>query len=167
VAHQRQLVLFPAGDPVSGGDVFGREAHVVAVEDLVEAVEDDQVRDLSEGHAHPVSPAGVGKGEGDIRHVLHAAGHDGLGVSRPDRLGGERDRLHARGADLVHGDGVGLLGQARKDAGLTARILPQARLDHVAHDALVEIDGRCGIGIIVMLLLQVRFSRIPENIRAA
>ena len=115
VADQGQFILLLPGDPVAGGDVLGREPHVVAVEDLVEAVEDDEVRDLPEGHAHPVSPAGIGEGEGGVRHVLHAARDDGLRIARLDGLGGERDRLHPRGADLVDGDGVGLLGQARVD----------------------------------------------------
>ncbi len=167
MAEQRQLILLSAGDPVAGGDVFRRESHVVSIEDLVEAVEDDQIGDLPERHAHPVPPAGVREGEGGVRHVLHPPRHDGLRIPRPDGLGGERDRLHPRGADLVHGDCVGLFGQARIDAGLAARVLSQPRLENVSHDAFVEIDGRGRIGIIVVLFLELRPVHVPENVRTA
>ena len=167
MADQGQFILLPPGYPVAGGDVLGRESHVVAVEDLVEAVEDDEIGDLPVGHAHPVSPAGIREGEGGVRHVLHAARDDGLRIACLDGLGGDRDRLHPRGADLVDGDGVGLLGKAREDRGLSSRILSQTRLEDVTHDAFVEIDGCERLGIIVMLLLDLRLIHIPEDIGAA
>ena len=125
VAHQGQFVLLLPGDAVPGGDVLGGDPHVIAVEDLVEAVEDHQVGDLPVGHAHPVPPAGIGQGEGGVRHVLHAARDDDLRIACLDGLGGQGDRLHARGADLVDGEGVGLLGEPRIDACLRPGFCPR------------------------------------------
>ena len=53
------------------------------------------------------------------------------------------------------------------DAGLTARVLPQPRLEDVAHDAFVEIDRCERLGIVVMFLLDLRLIHIPEDIGAA
>jgi hypothetical protein len=65
-------------------------------------------------------------------------------LARPDRGGCLHDRLQARAADLVHGDGAQRFRKAREQSGLTRGVLAHARLQHVAHDAL--LDGGLGGG---------------------
>ena len=51
--------------------------------------------------AHAEAEAGAGQQVGSVRHRLHPAGDADLEVAGADRLVGEPDRAHARGADLV------------------------------------------------------------------
>jgi len=160
-----QLVLFLPGDPVLGGDVFRREAHVVGVEDLPEAVMDHQVGDLAEGHVHPVTPAGIRHCVRDIAHVLHAARHDDVGVTGTDGLGSQGDGLHPRGADLLNGDYVRLLGETGVDRRLARRILAAACSQDVAHDDLVKIHRNQGTVVGIVFLLNVRHIELAEDRR--
>ncbi|OPY90347.1 MAG: hypothetical protein A4E72_00705 [Syntrophus sp. PtaU1.Bin208] len=141
MAHEGQFILGLTADAVAGGDVLGGEPHVIAVENFPEAVMDHEVDDGTRGHAHPVSPAGVGQGVGDIAHVFHAAGHHDVGIAGLDDLGRQDNGLHAGGADLIDGDRVCFLRQTGVDAGLAAWILSQGGREAVTHDAFVEIDG--------------------------
>ncbi len=141
VAEAGQPVLVFAADIVEFGDVLGGDAHVVAVENLVEGVEDHQVMDLADpGDLHAVTPAAFQQGHRRLAHVLLAAGHHHLGLAGHDRLGGEGDRLEAGTADLVDAEGRGLLAETGPDHGLPAGILALARLQDIAHDDLIDGD---------------------------
>jgi hypothetical protein len=114
---------------------------MIAVEDFPEAVMDHEVDNGACGHAHPVSPAGIGQRVGDVAHVFHSARHDNVRITSLDDLGRQDNGLHAGGADLVDGDRVRFFRQTGIDAGLAPGVLPQAGRQAVSHDALVEIDG--------------------------
>ncbi len=107
---QRERVLLLAADVVLLGHVLGRDAHVVLVVDVPQAVDDHRVDHLPVAHALAVARA-----EQHVRrqaHVLLAAGDDDLVVAVADRLGGEHHRLQAGAADRVDGHG-----RARSAAG--------------------------------------------------
>ena len=73
-----------------------------------------------------------------MRHVLHAAGDDDLGVAEPDGTGAEHDGLEAGAADLVDGqrrDRVGKTGVAHRLAGGG---LAGPACQHLADDHLVD-----------------------------
>ncbi len=159
-----QLVLLLPGDAVFLGDVLRREAHVVGVEDFPQAVVDHEVRHLAEGHVHAVPPAGVGKAVRDVAHVFHAAGDDDVAVAALDDLGGQRDGLHPRGADLLDGDDVRLLGKPGVDGRLPGGVLALAGGEDVSEDDLVEVDGGQGRIIIITLFLNFRHIKFAENL---
>ena len=79
-------------------------------------------------------------------HVLEAAGDGGVQLACADRGGRLHHGLQARAAHLVHGDGAEGLGKAREQSCLTRRVLSHARLQHVAHDALLDGGLRGGGG---------------------
>src|SRR5215210_7641570 len=71
-----------AGYAVLLGDVLGRHAHVVVVEDVPQAVVDHVVVDICFGHSHPVAVAALIQQERRPVHVLDTAGHDHVGVAQ-------------------------------------------------------------------------------------
>ena len=79
---------------------------------------------------------------GRLAHRLHAAGDADVEVAGADRLVGEPDRAHARGADLVHGLRGHLLGDAGLDLGLARGDLSLAGLQHLAVDDALDLVGR-------------------------
>ena len=90
--------------------------------------------------AEPVAIAAVLHKVRACAHVLHAARHDVLRITRPNRLGGEDDGLEAGAADLVNGRRGHTDGQTALDGGLPGRILPQSRLDDVTHQDFIRLD---------------------------
>ena len=141
VAEHGEAVLILAADGIEFGNGLGGDAHVVAVENLVEGVVDHQVIDLADpGEFHAVAPAGLGQGHGHHAHVFLTAGQHHLCLSGHDRLGAKRDGLEAGAADLVDGEGGGFLGDSGLDHGLAGRVLALAGLEDVAHDDLINGD---------------------------
>ena len=138
MAFDAQFVLLLPGNIVAGGNVFGGNSHVVTIEDLIQRIKNHQVNGFTEGHIHAVTPAGFGQTDRNIAHVFHAAGDDNLIVPRLDGGCGKRDGFHAGGADFVHGDRGGFLGQAGADHGLTPDILTLSRPDDVADDDFIH-----------------------------
>ncbi len=47
MAQHTELVLVLAADSIQFGNIFGGYAHMVAIEDLIECIEDHQVGDLT------------------------------------------------------------------------------------------------------------------------
>ena len=82
-----------------------------------------------------------GQQVGRLAHRLHAAGDRESEVAGADRLVGEPDRAHARGADLVDR----LRGDLARDPGLDLRLargdLALAGLQHLAVDHLLDLVG--------------------------
>ena len=83
-----------------------------------------------------------GQQVGGVRHRLHPAGDADLEVAGADRLVGEPDRPHPRGADLVDR----LRGHLLRDPGLDLRLargdLALAGLQHLAEDHLLDLRRR-------------------------
>jgi hypothetical protein len=127
-----ELVLVLARHLVLLRDDLGGRAHVVVVVVLPEAVVDHAVHHLLVAHLEAFARAEQVVGR--AAHVLHAAGHDALGVAGLDGLRGQHHRLEPRAADLVDGQRAHRVGNAAIDQRLPRRGLPHARLQHVAHD---------------------------------
>ncbi len=138
IAFQGELILLFARDAEFYGDIFRGHAHVVVIKNFPEPVVDHAVDHL--GVEHPGSPPHLGDIVGDGAHVLDTPRHDDLGVAGLDRLRGQCYRLHTGGADLVHREGVDLLGHAGIDGGLAGGVLSLPGLEDVPHDDLVDHD---------------------------
>ena len=140
VALDGQLVLRHAADLEALGDVLGRHAHVVVVDGAAQP----HLEAVGEGHvAHARAVEAVPHEQ--VRRLAHAlepaCDHD-LGLAGRDRLDGQVDRLQAGGAGAVdrhRRDRVRQACRERRAAGGVARL---GRLEHVAHDDLVDVLGR-------------------------
>ena len=77
-----------------------------------------------------------------VRHRLHAARHDDLGLTGVDQQVGLRDRVQTREAHLVDGDRRHPERQAAGDAGAAGGVLPGAGQDDLAHDQVVDLVAR-------------------------
>jgi hypothetical protein len=73
------------------------------------------------------------------RHGFHPARHDDIELPCPDELRGQRDRVEARQADLVDAQGRHRHRDPGPHRGLPWRDLPLARLQHLAHDHVVDL----------------------------
>ena len=93
-----ELVLLLAGDLPALRDVLGGVAHVVAVENVPEAVLDHRIDHLRVAHPDAVAQMDAVRREA---HALLAAGDDDLGVPIADRLKAERDGAQSRAAHLI------------------------------------------------------------------
>ena len=93
--------------------------------------------------AHAVAGARAsGRRYGALRHRLHAAGDDDLGVARLDHLVGEVDRVDAREAHLVDASSrARVIGMPAFDRGLARGDLALAGLEHLAHEHVVDLLG--------------------------
>ncbi len=131
-----ERVLVGAAHLEVRGHVLGGDPHVAVVEGAPEPVADHHVDELPVAEAVAVAP--VLEQVGRPAHVLHAAGDDHLGVAEPDRLGGEGDGLQPRAAHLVHGHRRDPGRQARAHRRLPGRVLPEAGLEDVPHQDLLD-----------------------------
>jgi hypothetical protein len=78
-------------------------------------------------------------------HRLHAAGHDDLELAGPDQLVGQRDGVQTGQTDLVDRDGRDVHRDAGLDRRLPGRNLADARLQHLAHDHVLDVGpGQAG-----------------------
>ena len=137
VRAERPRVLLLARDPELAGDERGLLDHVQPVEARVEPVVDHQVDQRPV--AEPVAEARPGERVRRVRHRLHPARDDELGVARADHRVGDLDRADRRGADLVDRVGGRLDRDPRADRRLPRRRLAGARLQHLAHDHVVGL----------------------------
>ena len=128
VALEGKLVLLLAGDAVLAGQVFGRQSHVEV--------------DVRIG----IHQLGVGRemapGHGDQAHAFRSSGEDDLGRAAADSLGGEGDRLEARSAEAVDGDGRDIDRQTGPQCGDSGHVHSLLRLGHGApHDDVFDFAG--------------------------
>ncbi|MNS67967.1 hypothetical protein D3C72_1012310 [compost metagenome] len=136
LVFESQGVLHFAGDAVARGDVLGGDAHVDAMEGVMQDAE-HVVDDL--GVAHARTPTG---GRHQVRATAHGFGtgtDDDVGIAEHQGLGGVDDRLQARTAQAVDVVGRGFLRDAgvhRRDAG-DVGIAGFGR-DHVAHHQMAN-----------------------------
>lgn len=73
-----------------------------------------------------------------VRHRLHASGQNNLLIPDSQALRRQHNRLHPRGAHLVHGRANCGLRQAGKNRGLSGRGLSDPALAHIAHENLFD-----------------------------
>ena len=131
-----RCVLVGPADGVTDRDTLGVGAHVAILEGAPQAVMDRRVHQASV--TQPVAEAGMGQQERGGVHVLHPTGHGHARIAGPDLGRGQHDRLHARATDAVDRRRAGRIGQATGERCLAGRILAGARLDHLAHQDLVD-----------------------------
>ena len=128
MTSQRELILLVAGDLVLARVVLGDEAG--AQVDVRILVDQRRIRpDLVAAHRHQA-------------HRLGAAGDDDVREAAHDVLGGRGNRLQARRAEAVHGDGR----RVDRNAGAQARdardVQPLLGLRHRAsEDHVVDVRG--------------------------
>src|SRR5829696_3075603 len=128
-----------AGDTVLLGDVLGRHAHVVVVEDVPQAVVDHVVVDICFGHPHPVAVAALIQQERCPVHVLDAAGHDHVGVAEGYLLRTRDYGLKPRAAHPVQGHARDLDGEAALYADLATRVHTLTCREDVTDYNLVDL----------------------------
>ena len=137
---RRELVLLPARDAGLCRRMLAMAAHVHATARAPQPVLDHAVDHLLVAELHAIAHAI--HIERRVRHRLHSTGDDDFRVPRLDRLRGKHHGLEARAAHLVDGDRA----HRGRDTGLEhclpRRRLPDAALQHVAHDDFVH---RCAV----------------------
>ncbi|MNZ92263.1 hypothetical protein D3C78_1112830 [compost metagenome] len=131
-----RILLFTA-DAVLLHQVLGRNAHVVVVEGIPQAVGDHAVDQLAVAHALPGSRRR--HHVGGQAHVLLASGDHHLGITATDGLGRQVQGLEARTADFVQGQRRHTVGQAGLDRGLAGRVLPGAGGEYLAENHLIDL----------------------------
>ena len=140
VRARRPAVHVGAGHLELVGDLARLVDHLLVGERVGEPVVGHRVDRLHV--AHPEPEARPRQQVGSAAHRLHAAGHRQLEVAGANRLVGEADRAHARGADLVDR----LRGDLARDPGLDLRLargnLSLSGLQHLAVDHLLDLIGR-------------------------
>src|SRR6185437_11927872 len=115
-----KLVLLFAGDLPFARDVLGRDAHVIAVEGIPQAVLDHRIDEADIAHLGARTQV---SGMRRLAHGLLSARHDDFSIAVEDLLVAERDRAKTRTAKLVHDPGGRLNRNAGIDGSLTRRIL--------------------------------------------
>ena len=126
VRAQRELVEVGARHLELGRNLGRLVRHVLAAERVRQPVVDHGVERLRV--AHPVAEASVLQQVRGVRHRLHAARDADVHVTRPDRL---VDRLRR---DLLRDPAL--------DLRLPRRDLALARLQHLAHDHVLDLVRR-------------------------
>jgi len=119
------------------GQGLGGQTHVLAREDVGQAIVDHGVDHLDGTHLAPLANE-----VGDMRgptHVLGPSRHHALGISPGDHRRGQGHRLQARSANLVDRPGWGGLGNPSLEGGLAADALAQTGLQDAAHDDLFHL----------------------------
>jgi len=89
--------------------------------------------------AETVPGSGPGQQVRRVGHRLHPAGDNHVELAVSDQLVGQRDRVQARQADLVHRDRGHGHRDAAADRGLPGGDLSGASLQHVPHDHVVDL----------------------------
>ena len=131
-----QLVLHLTGDAVLLCNVFRSDAHVVAVEDIPNAVVYHQVDHLDV--VHTSAPANLVCIIRCTGHGLSAASHDALVVAGLDDLSCEAHCAHGGCTNLIDGDCRSGDRQTCANHDLTADVLTQTALEDAAGDGLID-----------------------------
>ena len=131
-------ILLRAADLEALGHVLGRDAHVVVVEDIPQAVPDHRIDEFE--RAHP----GAGAQMGDMRrpaHALLAAGNDDAGLAGADEQRTHNDGTQSRAAHLTDAEGRRLQGHPGGKRRLADRILPLPANQDLAEHGIVHLLG--------------------------
>ncbi|MNN25276.1 hypothetical protein D3C81_1387450 [compost metagenome] len=133
---QRELILLGARHFVFFGDVFRRDAHVVLVVHVPQAVDDHGVDHLEVAHAETVARTVHRMRRG--AHVFLAAGDDDVGVAALDRLRRQVRCLQAAAADFIDGKCGDAARQASLDHGLARGVLADGGRQYLAQDRFAD-----------------------------
>jgi hypothetical protein len=131
------------------GDVVGGVAHGPASKAQVRPSNCMWSFHLAVAKLDALADAGeVGRGG----HVLEAAGDDEAVVAGLDGLGGEHDGLSPEPQTLLMVLAEMVVGSPAFSGGLSRRVLAEARLQHAAHDDLVDLAFEGGDGVETALI---------------
>ena len=136
---RRPCVLLFAADLELVVHVVGALPHVLFEKRRPQAVVDHGVHHLRVAHARP-EPRFRDEVR-RLRHGLHPAGDDDLDLAGTNELIGQRDRVQARQAHLIDGDGRDLLRDAGLDRRLARSDLTGSSLQNLAHDHVIHVAG--------------------------
>src|SRR5436190_3261613 len=136
VGAQREGVLVLPRDRVVDRDALGMRSHVAVLERAPQPVLNRRVDERAVPQA--IAEARPRQQVGGEIHALHPARHDHLGVARPDLRGAEHDRLQPRPADAIDRRRGRRVRESARERGLARRRLAGARLQHLAHQDLVD-----------------------------
>jgi hypothetical protein len=139
VRAQRPAVQVGARQLELVADLGRLVEHLATAERVRQAVVDHRIEGLD--LAHPEALASAGEQVGGLRHGLHAAADADLDLAGADRLVQQHGRADAGGADLVDGLRGDLLGDAALDLCLARGDLALPRLEHLAHDHVLDLVG--------------------------
>ena len=133
---QSQCVLHVAGDAVGFGHVFCRDAHVILVIHIPQAINDHAVDHFPIAHALTIARVVQNMGRGT--HVFLATGDDDFAVAPGHGLSGQHDRFETRPTHRIDGQCRYLLWDTCLHQGLASWVLPGTRSQHLAHDDLTH-----------------------------
>ena len=127
------------------GHVFCRDAHVVLVVHIPQAVNDHAVDHFPVAHALAI--ARVVQNVGRSAHVFLTTGDDNFAVAPGHSLRGQHHRFEARATHRIDGQSRHLFGNTRLHQGLACRVLPSTGCQDLAHDDLAHqsrVQARAG-----------------------
>src|SRR6476620_11297928 len=138
VAARGVLVLLVPGElQVALVGLLGQQAHRLVGEGVPQPVEGHVV---AHAHVAVLEPlAALLEQVRGVGHGLLPTGHDDLELAGADELVGQGDRVEAGQADLVDGQRRDAHRDARLGGRLAGRDLAGARLQHLAHDHVVDL----------------------------
>ena len=139
VRASRPHVLLLATDLELLVDLVRALPHMLLEERRPESVVDNRVDHFRVAHAG--SESSFRDDVRSFRHRLHAARDHNLDLTGADQLIGEGDRIEARQAHLIDGDGRHLLRKAGLDRRLARGDLSRARLQDLPHDHVIDVIG--------------------------
>ena len=144
LAGNGKFILGGAADLVTFRDIFGGNAHVIAVEGIPKPVLDHRVDKLDGAH---LGAAAHRLRMGRQAHRLLAAGDHDPGIARLDGLRRQRDGTQPRTTDLVDAPRRTFLRNAGEHRCLARRVLALTGCQHLPEDDFVDLIGRnAGIG---------------------
>ncbi len=136
---KRKRIQFFPGQVALRADILRRDAHMAIVKRIPQAIPDHRIDQLPIPHA--VAKARLLQEVGCTAHTLHPTGHDNLSVAQLDGLCCQHDRFEAAATHFVNRHCRNSHRQLCMNSCLASRILPQAGLEHIAHDHLFHLAG--------------------------
>ena len=139
LTSKREFVLVFSSDAVLAPKVLGRGGHVAAAI-RIEQCNHEGIFELALAQLEP--PACTTNDVRRLTHGFHTAGEDNSGFAKFDQLSGRDDRLYARSAQPIHGQGGHFDGKAglQRNVPRTVQCVA-ARLECIAEDRVIEICG--------------------------
>ena len=129
------ILVLPA-HTIADRHPFGMGAHVAILDRAPQTVGDGRVDEFA--IAKPVTEAGGRQQVWGAVHRFHATCDDNLRVAGTDFRGAEHDRLEPGPADPVDRRSTRRVGETGAQGRLPRRCLTRTRLEHLAHQDLVD-----------------------------
>ena len=135
VAFDGKGILILTRDAFFFGTQLRTIPHVGGVVDVRETIQQHAILNLDVAKFHAVPPVQIMR---HLAHVFHASGHHQISVAAENGLAAEGNGFHPAGTHLVDSGAWNALPQARSHCSLTCRSLTDTRLQHIAHEHLVD-----------------------------